>query len=236
MCFGWIDYSMNTHTHPHTNDTPFDTRPDISSESFVGSFYLAFQIILYVVPMDKRFLFVLTLIVFHMLSACLALELPFLWLFYSTVFALLILPLCLYFIHIKLKLHPNICTGFNVLKTLWSFPLYSFFCVVKVRAETKIVHISTFSWMRLGFLVDVKGRVPVKVVARTFASGKTEKMVYQCLADLGLPSGKSDTMDKADFTFEKFYALYHAICPRNDIEDLFRSMWVKVFRFLRSDV
>lgn len=39
-------------------------------------------------------------------------------------------------------------------------------------------------------LVDVTGKVPVKVIARTFASGKTEKMVYQCLADLGLPSGK----------------------------------------------
>lgn len=27
--------------------------------------------------------------------------------------------------------------------------------------------------MRLGFLVDVKGNVPVKVIARTFASGKS---------------------------------------------------------------
>lgn len=44
--------------------------------------------------------------------------------------------------------------------------------------------------MRLGMLVDVNGKVPVKVIARTFASGKTEKLVYQCLADLGLPSGK----------------------------------------------
>lgn len=80
------------------------------------------------------------------------------------------------------------------------------------------------SWMRLGFLVDARGRVPVKVLARTFASGKTEKMVYQCLSDLGLPSGKNDTMEKSEFTFDKFYALYHKICPRNDIEDLFRSM------------
>lgn len=78
--------------------------------------------------------------------------------------------------------------------------------------------------MRLGFLVDVKGRVPVKVVARTFASGKTEKLVYSVFAELGLPSGKNDAMEKEEFTFEKFYALYHKICPRNDIEDLFRSM------------
>ena len=46
------------------------------------------------------------------------------------------------------------------------------------------------SWMRLRMLVDPNGKVPVKVVARTFASGKTEKLVYQCLADLGLSSGK----------------------------------------------
>lgn len=46
------------------------------------------------------------------------------------------------------------------------------------------------SWMRLRMLVDPNGKVPVKVVARTFASGKTEKLVYQCLSDLGLPSGK----------------------------------------------
>ncbi|XP_040158958.1 1-phosphatidylinositol 4,5-bisphosphate phosphodiesterase isoform X2 [Anopheles arabiensis] len=79
-------------------------------------------------------------------------------------------------------------------------------------------------WMRLGFLVDPRGKVPVKVVARTFASGKTEKLVYQILSDLGLPSGKNDVIEKADFTFEKFYELYHKICPRNDIEELFRSI------------
>lgn len=44
--------------------------------------------------------------------------------------------------------------------------------------------------MRLRMLIDPNGKVPVKVVARTFASGKTEKLVYQCLADLGLSSGK----------------------------------------------
>ncbi|XP_065226252.1 1-phosphatidylinositol 4,5-bisphosphate phosphodiesterase-like isoform X1 [Planococcus citri] len=77
-------------------------------------------------------------------------------------------------------------------------------------------------WMRLGMLVEVSGKVPVKVIARTFASGKTEKMVYQCLSDLGLPSGKNDLIEPADFTFDKFYELYHKICPRNDIEELFQ--------------
>jgi hypothetical protein len=31
--------------------------------------------------------------------------------------------------------------------------------------------------MRLGFTVDVKGNVPVKVIARTFASGKALKLL-----------------------------------------------------------
>ncbi|XP_046430266.1 1-phosphatidylinositol 4,5-bisphosphate phosphodiesterase-like isoform X1 [Neodiprion fabricii] len=79
-------------------------------------------------------------------------------------------------------------------------------------------------WMRLRMLVDPVGKVPVKVVARTFASGKTEKLVYQCLADLDLPSGKNDVIEPDDFTFDKFYELYHKICPRNDIEELFQSI------------
>ncbi|XP_034238363.1 1-phosphatidylinositol 4,5-bisphosphate phosphodiesterase isoform X2 [Thrips palmi] len=79
-------------------------------------------------------------------------------------------------------------------------------------------------WMRLKMLTDAKGLVPVKVIARTFASGKTEKLVYQCLADLELPSGKNDSIEPDAFTFDKFYTLYHKICPRNDIEELFQSI------------
>ncbi|XP_060531222.1 1-phosphatidylinositol 4,5-bisphosphate phosphodiesterase isoform X1 [Cylas formicarius] len=79
-------------------------------------------------------------------------------------------------------------------------------------------------WMRLGFLIDQKGQIPVKVIARTFASGRTEKLVYQFLAELGLPSGKNDAIEPDAFTFDKFYSLYHKICPRNDIEELFRTI------------
>ncbi|CAL8111229.1 unnamed protein product [Orchesella dallaii] len=79
-------------------------------------------------------------------------------------------------------------------------------------------------WMRLGFMTAPNGKVPVKVIARTFASGKTEKFVYQCLAELELPSDKNDVMEPSDFTFEKFVSLYHKICPRNDIEELFQSI------------
>ncbi|CAH0561053.1 unnamed protein product [Brassicogethes aeneus] len=79
-------------------------------------------------------------------------------------------------------------------------------------------------WMRLNFSVDPVGKIPVKVIAKTFASGRTEKLVYQFLSELGLPSQKNDSIEPSDFTFDKFYALYHKICPRNDIEELFRSI------------
>ena len=36
----------------------------------------------------------------------------------------------------------------------------------------------------------VDGKVSVRAIAKTFASGKTEKMVYESLAELDLPSGK----------------------------------------------
>ncbi len=36
----------------------------------------------------------------------------------------------------------------------------------------------------------VDGKVSVRMIAKTFASGKTEKLVYECLASLDLPSGK----------------------------------------------
>ncbi|GFR09230.1 1-phosphatidylinositol 4,5-bisphosphate phosphodiesterase beta-4 [Trichonephila clavata] len=79
-------------------------------------------------------------------------------------------------------------------------------------------------WMKLCFMVDPNGKIPVRRIAQTFASGKTEKMVYQCIADVGLPSGKNDSIEPEDFTVEKFYQIYLNICPRNDIEELFQSI------------
>ncbi|KAM7349193.1 no receptor potential A isoform 1-T7 [Cochliomyia hominivorax] len=79
-------------------------------------------------------------------------------------------------------------------------------------------------WMRLSFLVEKGGKIPAKTVAKTFASGKTEKLVYQCFKDVGLPDDKSATMTRDEFTFDKFYALYHKVCPRNDIEELFTTI------------
>ncbi|ALC48869.1 norpA [Drosophila busckii] len=79
-------------------------------------------------------------------------------------------------------------------------------------------------WMRLSYCVEKSGKIPVKTLAKTFASGKTEKLVYTCIKDAGLPDDKNGTMTKEQFTFDKFYALYHKVCPRNDIEELFTSI------------
>ena len=69
----------------------------------------------------------------------------------------------------------------------WKFLLFVYSLWI---TNGNVPHDFDYSWMRLGFLVDPSGKVPVKVIARTFASGKTEKLVYQCLAELELPSDK----------------------------------------------
>lgn len=79
-------------------------------------------------------------------------------------------------------------------------------------------------WMKLSLMVNPSGKIPVRSITRTFASGRTEKMIMQCLKDLGLPGGKNDEIEKSAFTFDKFYELYHKICPRTDIEDLFKEL------------
>lgn len=57
--------------------------------------------------------------------------------------------------------------------------------------------------MRLSFQVDPKGKVPVKVITKTFASGKTEKLVYQGLRELGLPDGKVSNYYKTHVFIKK---------------------------------
>ncbi|XP_005100848.3 1-phosphatidylinositol 4,5-bisphosphate phosphodiesterase beta-4 isoform X1 [Aplysia californica] len=79
-------------------------------------------------------------------------------------------------------------------------------------------------WIKLSCMVNPSGRIPVRGITRTFASGKTEKRMMSSLKDLGLPSGKGDEIDAELFTFDKFYELYHMICPRTDIEELFKDL------------
>uniref|UniRef100_A0A8C6ZLL9 1-phosphatidylinositol 4,5-bisphosphate phosphodiesterase n=1 Tax=Nothoprocta perdicaria TaxID=30464 RepID=A0A8C6ZLL9_NOTPE len=79
-------------------------------------------------------------------------------------------------------------------------------------------------WMKLAFLTNTNGKIPVRSITRTFASGKTEKVIFQALKELGLPSGKNDEIEPAAFTYEKFYELTQKICPRTDIEELYRKI------------
>ncbi|XP_067240700.1 1-phosphatidylinositol 4,5-bisphosphate phosphodiesterase beta-4 isoform X2 [Chanodichthys erythropterus] len=79
-------------------------------------------------------------------------------------------------------------------------------------------------WMRLSFLTNINGKIPVRGITRTFGSGKTEKGIFQALKELGLPSGKNDEIEHSAFTFDIFYALTQKICPRTDIEELFKKI------------
>ncbi|XP_014674680.1 PREDICTED: 1-phosphatidylinositol 4,5-bisphosphate phosphodiesterase beta-4-like [Priapulus caudatus] len=79
-------------------------------------------------------------------------------------------------------------------------------------------------WLKLTLATNPNGNIPVRSITKTFASGKTEKMIFQSLKELGFSSGKNDEIARMEFTFEKFYELYHKICPRTDIEDLVRQV------------
>uniref|UniRef100_A0A8C8IIG5 1-phosphatidylinositol 4,5-bisphosphate phosphodiesterase n=1 Tax=Oncorhynchus tshawytscha TaxID=74940 RepID=A0A8C8IIG5_ONCTS len=74
-----------------------------------------------------------------------------------------------------------------------------------------------------------------KHITRTFASGKTEKGIFQALKELGLPSGKNDEIEHAAFPFDIFYALTQKICPRTDIEELFKKINGDKSDFLNVD-
>lgn len=37
---------------------------------------------------------------------------------------------------------------------------------------------------------------------------------------------QNDEIEHSDFTFDIFYALTQKICPRTDIEELFKKMWL----------
>ncbi|XP_008311462.1 1-phosphatidylinositol 4,5-bisphosphate phosphodiesterase beta-4 isoform X1 [Cynoglossus semilaevis] len=90
-------------------------------------------------------------------------------------------------------------------------------------------------WMRLCFVTNTNGKIPVRGITRTFASGKTEKGIFQALKDLGLPSGKNDEIEQSDFTFDIFYLLTQKICPRTDIEELFKKINGNKTDFLTVD-
>ncbi|KAK1795568.1 hypothetical protein P4O66_001064 [Electrophorus voltai] len=60
-------------------------------------------------------------------------------------------------------------------------------------------------WMRLSFLTNVNGKIPVRGITRTFGSGKTEKGIFQALKELGLPSGKNQRDPRLNEILFPFY-------------------------------
>jgi phosphatidylinositol phospholipase C, beta len=44
--------------------------------------------------------------------------------------------------------------------------------------------------MRIRLQLNNNKKIPVKNIVRTFASGKTEKIIFQCLKDIEMPSKK----------------------------------------------
>ena len=67
--------------------------------------------------------------------------------------------------------------------------LVLYFHLVKKKLNS-FVEFSIQSWMRIKLQLNNNKKIPVRSVTRTFASGKNEKFIFQCLKDLGLPSGK----------------------------------------------
>ena len=63
-------------------------------------------------------------------------------------------------------------------------------------------------WTRLLLTTTVDGKVSVKCIAKTFASGKTEKMVYQTLAELNLPSEKVTQVLKNEQKFNSLFRMH----------------------------
>ncbi|KAL5278131.1 PLCB4 family protein [Megaselia abdita] len=124
--------------------------------------------------------------------------------------------------YIKITYHHIICPDANT-ASIWLKGLRDITHNVKANNICPMMCLKKH-WMRLCFSVDAKGNIPIKVIAKTFASGKTEKLVYQSLSEIELPGDKTATIEKDEFTFDKFYKLYHKVCPRNDIEELFETI------------
>uniref|UniRef100_A0A672RQD5 1-phosphatidylinositol 4,5-bisphosphate phosphodiesterase n=1 Tax=Sinocyclocheilus grahami TaxID=75366 RepID=A0A672RQD5_SINGR len=97
----------------------------------------------------------------------------------------------------------------------------SFMYMVMDNTDTAKVSVTTATCVSVS---NVNGKIPVRGITRTFGSGKTEKGIFQALKELGLPSGKNDEIEHSAFTFDIFYALTQKICPRTDIEELFKKI------------
>lgn len=79
-------------------------------------------------------------------------------------------------------------------------------------------------WIYLTTLINADGNVIAKNVYKLFNSGKPDKQIEQALSELGLTSKRSDEIPKDAFTFELFHQLYLKMCPRGDIDTVFKQM------------
>ncbi len=59
------------------------------------------------------------------------------------------------------------------------------------------------SWLRITLTVNPRGKIPVRVVTKTFASGRNERIIFQSLKDLGLPSGKVRSCFNYQFNYQE---------------------------------
>ena len=69
-------------------------------------------------------------------------------------------------------------------------------------------------WLRLCLSVNAINKIPLKIICKTFASGRNEKLVFQSFKDIDLPCEKTSDVDACQFTFKNFYNLFNMICPR----------------------
>ncbi|EPB68257.1 Phosphoinositide-specific phospholipase C, efhand-like protein, partial [Ancylostoma ceylanicum] len=72
---------------------------------------------------------------------------------------------------------------------------YGFFLYWLIEARDAVVLdmgqvCDCFSWKWLTLSVNDRRKIPIKLLVKTFASGKPEKMVLKCLSDLGLCGDK----------------------------------------------
>uniref|UniRef100_A0A1A9Z7Q2 1-phosphatidylinositol 4,5-bisphosphate phosphodiesterase n=1 Tax=Glossina pallidipes TaxID=7398 RepID=A0A1A9Z7Q2_GLOPL len=75
---------------------------------------------------------------------------------------------------------------------------------------------------KLCLQIDKNGKIPVKNIVKLFAQHKDDrKRVEKALENIGLPSGKIETVAASKFSFEEFYNLYKNLTHRNEVEKVF---------------
>jgi len=77
-------------------------------------------------------------------------------------------------------------------------------------------------WLKLRMMVSGEGNILVKNICKSLQNtSKVEKIVQDQLKEVGVSAG---SIDREMFTFEMFYKIYAAVCPRNDINQLISSI------------